>query len=96
MVLGGLQSIEDLESAKGWVNNKLWEGYGPKPEEIYSKGEFRGIIFAKFVNNSDRNIAVNILQKVLSTRGATPSGQNRTSHSQNVSLLPRCSEYNMC
>ncbi|CAK0860472.1 unnamed protein product [Prorocentrum cordatum] len=63
MVLGGLQTLVDLDSAKGWVHDKVWELYAPQPEEIYTKGELQGIIFAKFGTIGDRDAAVKAFRK---------------------------------
>ena len=37
-VIGGLDALPDLDAAKDWVSNKLWELYGPWTQEMYSKG----------------------------------------------------------
>ena len=62
-VLGGLNNFQTLEAAQQWVENKLWYLYGPKPIEIFSKGSFRGIIFARFKGKGDRDAAVRILKE---------------------------------
>ena len=57
-VLGGLSSMSSVNDAWFWLSNKMWDLYGPQPTEVYSKGEFRGIIFAKFDSNAERDSAV--------------------------------------
>ena len=52
MVCGGLKSLSK-EDAEQWVYDKLWSMYGPKPKRIYSKGEFRGLLFAQFYTPED-------------------------------------------
>ena len=68
-VLGGLRSLASKEDAATWIKDKLWQLYGPQPTEVYCKGEFRGIIFANFSHNGDRDEAVRLLRKAGCTEG---------------------------
>ena len=67
-MIGGLSSLQNGDAAKDFVSNKLWELYGPQPE-IYIKGEFRGIVFAKFDTNGERDAAVRILRATRCNEG---------------------------
>ena len=52
-----------MNDAWFWLSNKMWDLYGPQPTEVYSKGEFRGIIFAKFDSEEKRDSAVKLLRQ---------------------------------
>ena len=62
-VIGGLSSTGSFEAATSWVTDQLWKQYGPVPTSVFKKGEFNGIVFAKFANESDRNDAVAMLKE---------------------------------
>ena len=63
-VLGGLSALDDEDEATTWLKDKLASLTGPKPHDIYTKGdEFRGIIFARFANKRDRDDAVSKLRR---------------------------------
>ena len=62
-VIGGLTSLNNVDEAWQWVTNSLWTHYGPQPTDIYSKGEFAGIVFAKLKNKEERDAAVKLLRK---------------------------------
>ena len=68
-VLGGLGSMSSVDDAWTWLSNKMWTLYGPKPTEVYSKGEFRGIVFAKFDDKAARDTAVKLLRQSASREG---------------------------
>ena len=57
-VFGGLSSTGDLDGAKGWVSNMLWDGWLKGPSKMYCKGNFKGIIWAEFANSGDRDAAI--------------------------------------
>ena len=63
LVIGGLQSFAGVEEVKEWASNKLWDAFGPQPQDTYTKGDFRGIAFLKFLSTGDRDKAVNIFRK---------------------------------
>ena len=63
VVLGGLSALENLEYAKKWITNKMWNSYGPCPTEMYCKGEFKGILFAKFGTKGEHDTAIQIMRK---------------------------------
>lgn len=52
-VIGGLQAFASLDEAREWVTNRLWDAYGPLPNEMYVKGDFHGIAFAEFQSPLD-------------------------------------------
>ncbi|CAK0820226.1 unnamed protein product [Prorocentrum cordatum] len=62
-VVGGLQTIGSTENAKKWIEANMWDLYGPQPAEVYSKGEFRGLIFVRFRSRADRDTAVKLLRQ---------------------------------
>ena len=45
-----------------WAKDKLPSLCAPLPTKIYSKDEFKGIMFAKFASPAERNHAVELLQ----------------------------------
>ncbi|CAE8620531.1 unnamed protein product [Polarella glacialis] len=62
-VLGGLVGLSNKQEAEGWLQNKLAIMSGPVPIETFVKsGDFRGILFARFKNSSDRDKAVVLLR----------------------------------
>ena len=63
-VLGGLTALDDEDEAATWLTDKLASLSGPKPRDIFTKGdEFRGIIFAKFADKNQRDDAVSVLRR---------------------------------
>ena len=62
-VIGGLMSLGRLDDAWQWIANQLWWLHGSQPDEIYGKGEFQGIAYAKFGSKHDRDEAVNMLRQ---------------------------------
>ena len=72
LVIGGLQTLAGLDEVQAWMKTKLWDAYGPQPVEVYLKGDFRGVAFAKFSNTGDRDEAVKLFQK-----GSFREGGNR-------------------
>ena len=65
-VFGGFNSFKDLEEAKTWIQQKLWDEWLPQPVEIYKKGNFKGMFFCKFDSEKDRDLIVaNIKRLVL-------------------------------
>ena len=61
-VLGGLAALTGRDEAVTWLSDKLWSLYGPKPVESYCKGDFKGILFAKFASKGERDTAVALLR----------------------------------
>ena len=61
-VFGGLSSMT-LEQAKKWLTNQVWSAWLSQLVEIYCKGEFKGIIFAKFQGNTERDEVVGWFRK---------------------------------
>ena len=53
-VFGGLDKFESMEAAKEWLSSKLKE-LGAKPYDIYTNGDFSGILFAKFATPAQRD-----------------------------------------
>jgi hypothetical protein len=63
-VIGGLQGLANFEESETWVRDKLWSLYAPPPAEVFKgRGDFKGVIFAKFATRSDRDEAVKLLKK---------------------------------
>jgi hypothetical protein len=61
-VLTGLDLADGTE-AKEWLHDKLWSLWGPQPEEVYLKGDFKGIMFARFESQVDRDKAKKLLKE---------------------------------
>ena len=57
---GRLSVLENLDNAKTWITNKLWNLYGPCP---YSKGPFKGMLFVRFGTKGERDNALQIFNK---------------------------------
>ena len=60
---GGLGALSSMEEATQWLQDKLWTLYGPRVVETYTKGDFRGLLFAKFTSVTDRDNAVTLLRR---------------------------------
>eukprot|EP00959_Pyramimonas_sp_CCMP1952_P240770 5031960-Pyramimonas_sp.AAC.1 len=60
-----------------WTKDKLQTLGAPLPLKIYSKGEFKGILFAEFASSAERGLAVELLR-----RAGLHSGQKRVWASQ--------------
>lgn len=56
-VFGGLASMS-LENAQKRLSDQLWNSWLPQPTEIYSKGQYNGILIAKFNAKTDRDNVV--------------------------------------
>ena len=61
-VIGGLGGFPNVDATKDWVSNTLWELYGPWPQEMYTKSESNGMLFAKFNTSIERDTAVRLLR----------------------------------
>ena len=57
-LFGGLDKFEGIEEAKIWLANKLTQLTTAKPTDIFAKGEFQGILFARFPDMKSRDEAV--------------------------------------
>ena len=57
-VIGGLGKFSSKTEAETWITNQMWYLSAPAAAEFYVKGEFSGILFAKFQNTADRDAAV--------------------------------------
>ena len=62
-VLGGFSSFENLEAAEKWLSEKLWDEWLPTAGNIFCKGEFKGIFYAKFGTTAERDSVVNWFRK---------------------------------
>ena len=63
MVLGGLESLSDVDEAWQWIADHMWTMHGPPPTEVYCKGDFSGMVFARFESTADRDRAVNLMNR---------------------------------
>ena len=63
MVVGGLKDYHNLAEAEAFVRDKLWTHYGPKITEVYTKGDFKGLIFIKFSSKRDRDTATSLFRQ---------------------------------
>lgn len=73
MVIGGLGIDGGKDAATEWVQTKCTEIADCKPKEVFSKGDYKGMLFAKFLSKEQRDTSVQKLRK------ASPSrDQNRT------------------
>ena len=71
-VAGGLASLKSKVEAEKWLKEKLWHLYGPQPTEVYVKGDFKGIAFAKFPTTGERDRAVSVLKAAGAHEGGDP------------------------
>ena len=63
MVVGGLATLTDMQSATTWVTNTLVSMRGPSIISTYIKPEkFQGLLFVKFASVVDRDTAVALLR----------------------------------
>ena len=63
MVVGGLATLTDMQSATTWVTNTLVSMRGPSIISTYIKSEkFQGLLFVKFASVVDRDTAVALLR----------------------------------
>ena len=72
VIIGGLGTLSSVEEAKKWITDQLWHLYGPQPGDIFTKGDFKSVIFAKFASKGQRDTAANLLQKARMTEGGSP------------------------
>ena len=63
-VLGGLSFLPGEAEASQWLEDKLWEAYGPTPIRMYTKGDFKGMLFARFGSKEDRDTAVSVIRSL--------------------------------
>ena len=57
-VIGGLGHSYSLDDADKYIRDQLWWMKGPRIVETYTKGEFKGLVFAKFSSKAERDAAV--------------------------------------
>ena len=70
MVVGGLIGLPSLPEATRWLNSQLSQLQCPKHVGTYMKGSsFQGLMFVKFKNVDDRDLAVGILRSAGLTSG---------------------------
>jgi hypothetical protein len=62
-VIGGLQGLSGFDEAETWIRDKLYSLWAPSPSEVYCKGDYKGVIFAKFAAQADRDEAWKTLKK---------------------------------
>ena len=62
-ILGGLTGFGDKNEVWRWLSNELWWYNGPNVTEMYCKGEFKNIVFAKFATKRDRDNAIAIFRQ---------------------------------
>ena len=63
LLIGGQGSFNNKEDAERWLSNQLWYYNGPTSVEVYCKGAFSGIIFAKFHSKGERDLALRTLKE---------------------------------
>ena len=70
-VVSGLVGLPSKSEATAWLREKLWHTYAPDPvtDGVYCKGDFNGILFAKFASKSERDAAVKSLKQAGSKVG---------------------------
>ena len=54
-VVGGLSGFGSENDAKEFLKGKMWDAWLPSAEEMYAKGDFKGMLWCKFTNETDRN-----------------------------------------
>ena len=69
-VIGNLDALSSMAEATTWLKDKLMVLKGPAPSNTYSKGAFKGILFAEFQGTAERDIAVDLLRAA----GLQPGG----------------------
>ena len=70
MVVGGLIGLPSLPEATRWLNSQLSQLQCPKHVGTYMKSSsFQGVMFVKFKNVDDRDVAVGILRSAGLTSG---------------------------
>ena len=57
-VIGGLWGLDNMHEAEVWVRDKLWSIWAPDPAEVYVKGDYKNLVFARFRTKDDRDAAV--------------------------------------
>ena len=77
-VIGGLGGFPNVDATKDWVSNTLWELYGPWPQEMYTKSESNGMLFAKFNTSIERDTAVRLLRGVKCRSGLKQISPSRS------------------
>ena len=71
VVFGGLQGHVSFTDAKAWLDEKLQNFCKVEADEIYCKGDFKGILFAKFRSTDVRNGVVKTFGKAQLQHGDT-------------------------
>ena len=68
-VIGGLDSLGSLDEGKRWIKNELWKEWLPQPVEMYCKGDYNGVVFAKFLSVDERDAVITNLKSSKKKRG---------------------------
>ena len=55
---GLLRRFRTADEAKHWLSNQLWWLNLPEPVDMYTKGEFKGRLYAKYVSRSDAETTI--------------------------------------
>lgn len=63
-VVGGMGECGDMDTARKRIEDKLWEAWLPRAEDIYSKGDFIGVIFCRFGSELKRDKVVKSIRRM--------------------------------
>jgi len=58
VVIGNIPNTETLEQAKEWLRKKCLELGTAQPIDAFSKGDFKGMLFAKFQSVAQRDVVI--------------------------------------
>ena len=61
VVMGNIPSSTKLDDAKAWVAKVCKDAGIPQPIDIYSKGEFKGVVFAKCITEAHRDQIISVV-----------------------------------
>ena len=72
VVLGSIPDANCLDQAKSWIQKLCTDSGLPQPIDIYSKGEYKSIVFAKCTSPSHRDLLISRVTNMPATSLSRP------------------------
>eukprot|EP00973_Karenia_brevis_P069512 9664570-Karenia_brevis.AAC.1 len=70
-LFGGFGKADGSESSKEWLGNQLLSLTGERPDDIYHKGEWNGLLFAKFPTKEKRDHSLEKFRRARPSKGGS-------------------------
>ena len=72
VVIGNVPEAASLDDARKWIQKLCSTHSIPQPAEIFAKGEYKGLAFAKCTSASQRELLISAVRQITTSSGAKP------------------------